>query len=161
MNADFQKLADAVRERREGLGLSRRDAVDIAYEVDIDHYDGSKRAKPGISERKWTGIERAEREKPWARTLHLVDAVLRWPEGTARAILHNEELPSGVPVRDQQEQDARPLDQEELHHVRAEVAHLSSQVAGLMEVADKLRAECQDVRRSVDDLYGNVDRRSL
>jgi transcriptional regulator with XRE-family HTH domain len=98
MKQNVDALAEAVRERREELGLTQQAAAERSRAIDLKHFDGGTRKKPGLSARSWSEIERALPKKRGAHTQLLLDATLLWPKGTAHAHLHDTPLPSGPPL---------------------------------------------------------------
>lgn len=154
MNLNYRALAKAISERRAELGLSRREASEISRRLDVEMYDGAKRAHPGLSERQWQTLERdlvSDEIEPRRHTLLMVDGALRWPEGTANAILRGLDRPQGVPVLERLSAPSTNgvPSRSEFEHARADVAELRAQVADIAERVDSLP---ELVQREVDRL---------
>lgn len=143
-------LAAAVRTRREDLGLSQRVASEKSKQYDTEVYPDKAGKFPGISVTAWAHIEQGKQVNRRAHTLCLVDAVLRWPEGTARAIAEGRDKPSGSPVHLPSDNNGHGEDEaasrvelatarREVAELREEVAELAASVAALTRAVDGLR----------------------
>lgn len=139
-------LAAAVRKRRAELDISQQEAVNRTHTYDVETYnaEGEGRAHPGLSRTTWGDMERGAPVKRREPTLRLVDAALRWPEGTAKAIICDEDLPEGAPVEldADRHSNGRPYNDSA---VEVEVAR------ALRDVAD-LRVEVVELRHTVSRL---------
>lgn len=141
---DHKALGDAVRGRRENVGISQREASDQSKQYDVEVYPDKAGRYPGISVTAWANIEQAKPVTRRPHTLELVDAVLRWPAGTARAIAYGHDRPDGDPVSLPSESapdieaDGTPS-RLEVARLRQEVASLRVDVARLHEAVSKLR----------------------
>lgn len=147
MKQDHKALAKAVRERREALGMSQREVVDRARRFDLECYPEKAGAYPGISTTAWSDMELGKPVARRAHTLELVDAVLRWPPGTAWAIASkSKDMPEGEPVSLRSEingahddgatrvEMARAL--RDIAELRVEVAELADAVARLTRIVE-------------------------
>lgn len=126
MNQNFQALSDAVRERRRELGMTQPDLSERSRRLDLEFFPDTTHKKRGLSVRTWSEIERAIEKERRGRTQFLVDATLKWPRGTAHALLYGQALPSGPPPTS----DGRRV---ETAKVRAEVAELRVELTELSE----------------------------
>lgn len=134
-----QALADAMRERRDELRLSQQAATDRSKELDVKYLGGKQRTYPGVSLKTWANLEQCKSDRPYPHTLLLVDATLRWSEGTAAAIFYGEPLPSGAPpVPDEAPAVEQNSTKAEILRTRAEVETLRAEVADLTSAVTRL-----------------------
>lgn len=134
-----EALADAMRERRDELRLSQDAAAERSRELDLKFLGGGQRTFPGVSLKTWANLEQCKSDRPYPHTLLLVDATLKWSEGTAAALFYGEPLPDGAPpVPD----EAPPVEQNstkaEILRTRSEVAELRAEVADLTSAVTRL-----------------------
>lgn len=144
---DHHALAEAVRARREELGLSQRAASEKSKRYDTEVYPDKGGKYPGISVTAWAHVEQAKPVNRRPHTLCLVDAVLRWPEGTARAIAEGRERPVGAPVQLPSENNGQGEDDAAS---RAEVARALRDVADLRVEVRELAVLVNELRRLVE-----------
>ena len=78
MDGDWQRVADAVRERRLALGLRQSDV-------------------PGVSPASWRKLEGAKQTSYKLFLLRAVERALEWPAGTIEAIATGDEIPNHAP----------------------------------------------------------------
>lgn len=133
---DFDALADAVLARRDELGYTQQALADRSRTLDVLHFGGDQRAKPGLSVRTWYEIEAAKPKRKTMHTMKVIDATLVWPAGTTRAILEGRPLPEGDPVDLPTTGTANTEVSEAMMRARearsrAEVAELRAEVADL------------------------------
>lgn len=158
---DHNALADAICQRRAELAISQSKAVERTREYDVQVYNsgGKGRRSPGLSSTKWRQLEHGKPAKLRDTTLELVDAALRWPEGTSRAILMHRERPEGAPVM-------LPGNEEHPHGDAAvvELAQAVSKLADVVrastqqhEMLEWLRHEVDHVRDRVTLLHMRMD----
>lgn len=145
---DHQALADAVVTRRNELGLSQQAVSTASKRIDVDVNLGGPHRKPGFGTTTILSIEQGDDVERREHTLHLLDQVLRWPFGTAHAVLYEKERPDGeaadgpcpcVPERAVTHRTVSDLERsasaDEVAILRREVLHLASVVD---QLADKI-----------------------
>lgn len=123
-NDHAEVLGEAVRARRQELGLSQEALAELSVKLD-------PRGK-GFTSKTVSSIERARRESMHASTMVVLDACLEWPRGTTHALLHGEEPP---------ERPELPADvQQELRDLRARVETLSEAFNALADYIESGRS---------------------
>lgn len=140
MEQNWQALADAVKNRRRELGMTQPELTERSRRLDQEFHPDAKVRNRGLSVRTWSEIERAIAKERRGRTQFLIDATLKWPRGTARALLHGEPLPDGPPltageddpVERAAERASEARTQEQIAALRREVAELAEMVARLV-----------------------------
>ncbi|HEY7822670.1 MAG TPA: hypothetical protein VIG24_07560 [Acidimicrobiia bacterium] len=150
MGITNENLGDAVKKRREELSLSQRAASDRSREIDTT-INASPHRRPGIGTTSWLSIESGEDKKRQGHTLHLIDQTLRWPWGTARALLTGDAVPDGEPadgpcpcvpdhLRNRRTIDDLEVDESaaEVEMLRREVVRLAGRVNNLTETVKRL-----------------------
>lgn len=137
---NWQALADAVKDRREELGLTQPALVERSRHAHSILWPDSNAPRPGLSVRTWSEIERAVKKVRRGETQVLVDASLRWPEGTAKALLYGDERPTGPPAIDDEKapDEIAPQWQAELESLRVELDELKRRMR-----VDLLRLELE------------------
>lgn len=155
MKQDHSALGEAVRERRESLALSKSEASRRAKRYDLEVYPDEAGHFPGISTTAWLAIEQGVVQARREHTLKVLDAVLRWPEGTSLAILNGEEPPTGQPVMLPSENNGHHEDDAAL---RVELARSRREVAELREDVAVLAAGFEGIRETVDRLLDRLER---
>lgn len=149
MKQDHRKLGREVKERRQALGISQREASEKAKRYDLECYPLEAGQYPGVSITAWADIERGKKVSRRAHTLALVDAVLRWPEGTSLAIATGQPLPEGEPVHLPSEMDGHHEDE---GAVRVELARSREEVATLRREVAELHARVDQIGKSLERL---------
>lgn len=139
-----EALADAMRERRDELRLSQDAAAERSRELDLKFLGGGQRTFPGVSLKTWANLEQCKSDKPYPHTLLLVDATLRWPTGTAKALFYGDPAPDGPPPTPDESPDV------EVNSTKAEVLRARAEVSDLRDVVTAV-AERQDrIQESID-----------
>lgn len=95
---DHAALAHAVVTRRNELGLSQQAVSTASRRIDTDVNLGGPHRKAGFGTTTILSIEQGDDVERREHTLHLLDQVLRWPFGTAHAVLYEKERPDGDPA---------------------------------------------------------------
>lgn len=85
MSSPAEALAEAVATRMRQLSLSQPEAARVSAEHDP--------AGKGLSERTFTAIVGAERERMHPRTAGILERVLQWPVGSVQRILDGGQPP--------------------------------------------------------------------
>lgn len=149
MKQNHKALGKAVRERREALGISQRQASERAKRYDLECYPSEAGQYPGISTTAWADIEHGKEVKRRSHTLALVDAVLRWPEGTALAVATGQPKPDGEPIHLLSESNGHSEDE---GAVRVELARSREEVATLRREVAELHARVDGIGKALDRL---------
>lgn len=150
MRQNHEALAKAVRERRAELGLTQEAASEYAAQVDVDRLDGARRKSPGIAVTTWREIERAVDKERRPHTQQLLDWVLRWPEGTATALLYDRDLPDGPPLSmDGDGPDASAL--------RAQALRDRAEVDGLWLTVADMQARMERVEQTLGKVLDAIE----
>jgi hypothetical protein len=103
MSGDWERVAEAVRERRHALGLKQTDV-------------------PGVSPASWRKLEGAKQESYKLFLLRAVERALQWAPGTIEAIASGTPPPAPSP-----DLEGR------LQHLEARFDRLEAQLAELLE----------------------------
>lgn len=149
---DHQALAEAVVTRRNELGLSQQAVSNQSKRVDVDVNLGGPHRKPGFGTTTILSIEQGDDVERREHTLHLLDQVLRWPFGTAHAVLYEKERPDGDAadgpcpcIPDRALNGHRTVSDLERSASADEVAILRREVLRLASVVDELTDEIRQV----------------
>lgn len=146
MQQNWQALADAVADRRRELGVTQPGLAERSSRLDRQHFPDSEYRNRGLSVRTWSEIERAIDKERRPHTQFLIDATLKWPRGTAHALLYDQELPTGPPAIEEEHPDT-------LAAIRAEVDSLREEVD---EMKRRVRVELAKVQLEVAEMAARV-----
>lgn len=150
MEQNWQALADAVKNRRRELGMTQPELTERSRRLDQEFHPDAKVRNRGLSVRTWSEIERAIAKERRGRTQFLIDATLKWPRGTARALLHGEPLPDGPPLTAGEDDPVeRAAERAQEARWQLEVAELRAQVAEMVERQYRMEKIVQEVLGSV------------
>lgn len=116
---NWKRLGNAVRSRRETLGLTQRAAISAA----------------GITEKTWIEVEKGTRGARQPLTLAAIDRALHWPAGTCRQISEGGRVPNVAVVSEADRDEVR------IGELEAERARLSAQLADIAAQIGQLRGK--------------------
>lgn len=116
---NWKRLGNAVRFRREALGLTQRAAISSA----------------GITEKTWIEVEKGTRGARQPLTLAAIDRAMHWPAGTCRQISVGGKVPNVAVVSEADRNDARIIELE------AERSRLTEQLAQIAAQLGQLRTK--------------------